>query len=324
VIRTPRSDQDLERRRRAAAARPARARRTHTFTCSADLLRAFEHRAFELNCSVDWLLEEAMQRLLADRLPGERVSAARSAQHSDQKENEDEPPTEKADLADDDDDTQVESGDAPTPAPSPHQLKALAGWLATPGPLPPPPDAGPATVRPPPKRGPSTVPPPPMRRPSTAPPSPARASAAAPPLVAPPPMRAQLQAPPPPPASVAPALPLPPPPPPPGRSRRAHSRKATPVSDALVLYYGDERLVIDHQPYVIGRSASAADLVIEDHEVSRRHAVIEHTPRGWVITDLGSTNGIVVDGETVRHAVLRAGAMMSIGSMAFRIASSGS
>ncbi len=40
--------------------------RTQSFTCSSELLRAFESRAYELGCTFDWLLEEAMQRLLAE------------------------------------------------------------------------------------------------------------------------------------------------------------------------------------------------------------------------------------------------------------------
>ena len=40
--------------------------RTQSFTCSSELLRAFESRAYALGCTFDWLLEEAMQRLLAE------------------------------------------------------------------------------------------------------------------------------------------------------------------------------------------------------------------------------------------------------------------
>jgi hypothetical protein len=41
-------------------------RHARTFLCRDDLYRAFEGRARELECSVDWLLGEAMKRLLAD------------------------------------------------------------------------------------------------------------------------------------------------------------------------------------------------------------------------------------------------------------------
>jgi pSer/pThr/pTyr-binding forkhead associated (FHA) protein len=41
-------------------------RRPRTFLCRDELYDAFEARARELQCSVDWLLGEAMKRLLAD------------------------------------------------------------------------------------------------------------------------------------------------------------------------------------------------------------------------------------------------------------------
>jgi hypothetical protein len=249
-MRTSRNDGDA-RRRRNPATPPLQATRTQSFTCSADLLRAFEHRAFELGCSFDWLLEEAMQRLLAE---GGEPETIELVEH-----------------------------DPPTPAHSVHQLRAFSLLAALPLPMPP-----------------NTTPP------TLPPPRPARAQHQAPP--------------PPPPSSPAPA-PVPASVPAPVTAKSGtRSRTANAVAEPLVLYYGDERLEIGHHPYVIGRSASAADLVIDDTEVSRRHAVIEHTAYGWVITDLGSTNGIIVNGEAVRYAVLRPGAMMSIGPMAFRVA----
>ncbi len=197
--------------------------RTQSFTCSSELLRAFESRAYELGCTFDWLLEEAMQRLLAE---------AREAQTS-------------------------------PPPPSTHQRTPRTTSQTMPLPLPP------DTL-------PSTVPPPPTRQ--------------------------QLRA-------------LTPPPPPPSE----RSRTAVAVNEPLVLDYGGERLVIDWQPYVIGRSSTVADLVIEDSAVSRRHAVVEHLVDGWVITDLGSTNGIIVDGDVVRHARLEPGTVMSIGPVTFAV-----
>lgn len=43
-----------------------RDRRARTFVCRDDLYDAFEARARELQCSVDWLIAEAMKRLLAN------------------------------------------------------------------------------------------------------------------------------------------------------------------------------------------------------------------------------------------------------------------
>ena len=47
---------------------------------------------------------------------------------------------------------------------------------------------------------------------------------------------------------------------------------------------------------VLGRDVSN-DIVIGDSEISRQHSRISRTPGGYVLEDLGSTNGTYVDGE---------------------------
>ncbi len=49
---------------------------------------------------------------------------------------------------------------------------------------------------------------------------------------------------------------------------------------------------------MIGRSAEV-DVVIPAQEVSRRHAEIVPDANGWTLHDLGSTNGIRVNGRQV-------------------------
>ena len=49
---------------------------------------------------------------------------------------------------------------------------------------------------------------------------------------------------------------------------------------------------------VIG-SAAAADIVIKHQTVSRRHARVTVSAAGITIEDLGSTNGVVFDGEKI-------------------------
>jgi len=56
-------------------------------------------------------------------------------------------------------------------------------------------------------------------------------------------------------------------------------------------------------PVVIGCDPEA-DLVLADDTVSARHAEVRATPRGWVIRDLGSTNGVVIHEVRVGEAVL--------------------
>ncbi len=49
---------------------------------------------------------------------------------------------------------------------------------------------------------------------------------------------------------------------------------------------------------VIGRSRDA-DVVLDDPNVSRRHAEVRPSGGSWIVNDLGSTNGIKVNGRRV-------------------------
>lgn len=63
----------------------------------------------------------------------------------------------------------------------------------------------------------------------------------------------------------------------------------------------------------IGRDVGN-DVVINDAEVSRRHSRLSMQAGGFIVEDLGSTNGTAVNGErlTSRH-VLRVGEVVSFG-----------
>jgi hypothetical protein len=50
---------------------------------------------------------------------------------------------------------------------------------------------------------------------------------------------------------------------------------------------------------VIGRSREA-DVVIEDPNVSRRHAEVRPSGGSWIVRDLGSTNGVKVNGRRIQ------------------------
>ena len=56
------------------------------------------------------------------------------------------------------------------------------------------------------------------------------------------------------------------------------------------------------------------DIVLTDPTVSRRHAVVEETPQGWLLRDLESTNGTFLDGVRVREGYLKAGAVILLGN----------
>lgn len=64
---------------------------------------------------------------------------------------------------------------------------------------------------------------------------------------------------------------------------------------------------------VIGRAE--ADLVIDDPEVSRRHAVVRLVEGGVEVEDLGSANGTLVDGRRIEGPVrLVRGAALAVGT----------
>jgi pSer/pThr/pTyr-binding forkhead associated (FHA) protein len=67
----------------------------------------------------------------------------------------------------------------------------------------------------------------------------------------------------------------------------------------------------------IGRS-TAADIVLDDASVSRRHAVIVHRGGRTMILDDRSLNGVYVNGERVGEAVLNDGDGIAIGRVSAR------
>ncbi|MBZ0236461.1 MAG: sigma-54-dependent Fis family transcriptional regulator, partial [Deltaproteobacteria bacterium] len=77
------------------------------------------------------------------------------------------------------------------------------------------------------------------------------------------------------------------------------------------------RVTLSAAPVVVGREPGPGGLAIADREISRKHAVFEPAGEpgaaGWRVTDLGSRNGIVVDGAPTAAAELRHGSVVRIG-----------
>jgi hypothetical protein len=67
----------------------------------------------------------------------------------------------------------------------------------------------------------------------------------------------------------------------------------------------------------IGR-AEENDIVLADLRASRFHAEIERRPEGYVIRDLGSTNGTMVRGRRIHERLLEDGDTMTVGETEMR------
>ena len=75
----------------------------------------------------------------------------------------------------------------------------------------------------------------------------------------------------------------------------------------------------DRDSFSIGRSGGC-DLTIADMTVSRVHATLERSADGWLLTDLGSTNGTRVNGWRVRGRVpVKAGDVVSFGDARYSL-----
>jgi hypothetical protein len=64
---------------------------------------------------------------------------------------------------------------------------------------------------------------------------------------------------------------------------------------------------------VFGRSSNSADIVLDDPGVSRRHFEITVSGDQAVLTDLGSTNGTLIDGRRVTTVTLTDGVAITAG-----------
>ena len=82
------------------------------------------------------------------------------------------------------------------------------------------------------------------------------------------------------------------------------AQKALTVKAALVLATG-QRFELIGDSVKIGRHESCA-IVFADSNVSRVHAQIQHDLTGWLVVDLGSTNGVKVNGTKILKGELLA------------------
>lgn len=76
--------------------------------------------------------------------------------------------------------------------------------------------------------------------------------------------------------------------------------------------------VIDVDTFRIGKSPDN-DLVLADDTVSRSHCEILRDPKGFLVRDLGSTNGTLLEGAEIKEGYLSPGCTLSVGEVQLRL-----
>lgn len=94
-----------------------------------------------------------------------------------------------------------------------------------------------------------------------------------------------------------------------------------PHRPVLVVVSGNEgdvrRRVLVERTLLVGRDPEAA-LTLSDGQVSWHHACIDDRGDSWTLVDLGSTNGVTVNGEKVGEVKLEPGDTLVIGTTVVR------
>ena len=89
------------------------------------------------------------------------------------------------------------------------------------------------------------------------------------------------------------------------------------VDTRAIVSLDDRRYVLDGPTASLGRSKDC-DCVLDDPNISRKHAELRRSGQGdWQIVDLGSTNGVKVNGRRVSSARLSPGDEITLGTLVF-------
>ncbi len=236
--------------------------------------------ARELECSVDYLINEAMKQYARQRSYG---GASRTPFPGQQREA------------------------GPPAAPPP-----MAGYGHPTPAVPPPPQMRSSQLGPPPSH---RIPPPPMRGTSNLPAPPPPAQRGMHPVSAPPPR--QQSGPPmpqqqqrisaPPPRTVPPPIP---------RGQPMMGTNGFPGTASqggtLCVIYQGEKLPVTKDRFVIGRGKQSSDLTLKDPNVSRQHAMIEFQNGVYFMVDMGSTNGVEYNGQRIARKQIAEGDVFKI------------
>jgi hypothetical protein len=80
----------------------------------------------------------------------------------------------------------------------------------------------------------------------------------------------------------------------------------------LYVIFNGQKIPISKSEFVIGRGSKTADLPIKDGNISRRHAAVVFEKGNYYIKDLGSTNGIEFAGQRIDSKQVNEGDVFQI------------
>lgn len=102
--------------------------------------------------------------------------------------------------------------------------------------------------------------------------------------------------------------------------RSVAAAKMSSHAEELQLVVGSRAIPLSHPPISVGRSLDS-DVIIQDASVSRRHAQIAFRHGRWLLRDLNSTHGTLVNGHVIDECVLRAGDTVVFGDVTVHVQS---
>jgi hypothetical protein len=255
-----------------------------TFQCRDMLWETFEQMARELECSVDYLINEAMKQYARQRSYGSRTPYPTNTGR---------PPVAESSGS-------PYASAPPPPMPPPPSMRSAMPGRITGGGLPPPPARG----------GGLPAPPPPPRgagmQSGLGMQPPTRMTGGGMPLGrSQPPTGGPRSAPPPIPGR-APSMP-----PLPGQGGGFNGGLSAGSASLSIIYQGEKVPVVKDR-FVIGRGKQSSDLTLKDPNVSRQHAMIEYQNGVYFMVDMGSTNGVEYNGQRIARKQIAEGDVFRI------------
>src|SRR5438876_2696666 len=86
----------------------------------------------------------------------------------------------------------------------------------------------------------------------------------------------------------------------------------------LVALTEGPNILLDKPILLLGRHVEC-DVQLNSRKVSRRHCCVAQVHDYLVVRDLGSTNGVRINGERVTEGILRPGDELIIGNFQYRV-----